>query len=175
MIFVVCFSFITWFQTKNNSVHRNSCITTITRNTSHCVPCIVVFYGVPFVLIQPFIIGVINQCNLALCQLYSFHVATPFKKVAGRLEDVLRARVTTRNWRRFDAKLKRPVLPTTNLTLIEMSMASKERAGTAIKDGLLVESLFNKLVLISVMPIYYGYKYIVSIGNYSFYRKFFFQ
>jgi len=83
--------------------------------------------------------------------------------------------VTTRNWRRFDAKLKRPVLPTTNLTLIEMSMASKERAGTAIKDGLLVESLFNKLVLISVMPIYYGYKYIVSIGNYSFYRKFFFQ
>ena len=73
---------------------------------------------------------------------------------AGRRE-VLRVRVgVLLRWRRLNEK--RPDLPAIFLTLIRRGMAGKGRAGSAIKDGLLVKSILNKLILIDVIPIYYG-------------------
>ena len=87
--------------------------------------------------------------------LVTFSSPFDFKKVAGRRV----ARVeewTPRLWRRILEAKKRPGLPAIFLTSIRRGVAGKERARSAIKDGLCVKSILNKLILIDVIPIYYG-------------------
>ena len=96
-----------------------------------------------------------KSITLPTLLLISVHLTfeVPFKKnVTRRIKGCSACEGNaTRHFRRR-LNEKRPDLSAKVLTLIRRGMAGKVRAGSAIKDDLLVKSILNKLILISVMP-----------------------